>query len=230
MKIDPAESTTIPNGPVLTATDITVTFGNTTVIENISLEIRAGTTTALAGPNGSGKSTFLAVLTGTLQPTRGTVTRPTNTRIGIIPQRSTAPDNLPLNVYDTVAMGRWGIRGTWRPLRHIDRSAIIQSIKTMHLTHLTKRSLRTLSGGERQRTLIAQCLASEADILLIDEPATALDENSQQLIRQAINSERQRGVAIIHATHDPSVIAEADYLLRLAPPTTDAPDSAKTTQ
>ena len=188
-------------------------------LDDVSATIPPASVTAIHGSNGSGKSTLLAVIAGVHRPSHGTVTvggTPLTTRVAFVAQRSQVPDGLPLTVRDVVTMGRWAVRGAWRPLRRDDRDIIAESITALGLDALVSRPLHTLSGGQRQRALVAQGLAQRAGILLLDEPTVGLDDEARDLIDAAISRERQRGVAVVHATHDADVIASADHRIHLS--------------
>jgi zinc/manganese transport system ATP-binding protein len=191
-----------------------VTHGSVSALRDITLDIRPGEVVAVSGANGSGKSTLLGVLAGTQQHT-GTVSRADAIRVAYVVQRSAVPEGLPLTVHDVVAMGRWSSLGHWRPARADDRTIVEESLAALGLGALARRPLRTLSGGQRQRTLVAQGLAQRADVLLLDEPTVGLDAEADELIRDAIERERRRGVAVVHATHDAAVIREATRVVAL---------------
>jgi zinc/manganese transport system ATP-binding protein len=177
--------------------------------------IEAGLVTALAGPNGSGKSTLVAVAAGIQSVQSGERMAAAAASIALVVQRGAAPDTLPLTVLDTVSMGRWATRGMWRPLTRADRLIVAESIAALGLEGLERRALGELSGGQRQRALVAQGLARQADVLLLDEPAAGLDGEALLLIGLAIRREAERGAAVLCATHDPDVVARADRVIRL---------------
>ncbi|WP_316573972.1 zinc ABC transporter ATP-binding protein AztA [Nocardia canadensis] len=195
---------------------LTAGYGATPVLCEVSTSIPRGRVTAIVGPNGSGKSTLLGVLAGTVPIQAGRVTRDTTRRPAIVVQHTAIPPTLPLNVWDTVAMGRWAHRGPWRRLTRADRAITDSCLERMDLTALAARRLDTLSGGQRQRALLAQALAQESDLLLLDEPATGLDAASQATIALVITEVSAAGVTVVQATHDPSEAARADHLLVLA--------------
>jgi len=198
----------------LEAHEIDVRFDRTTALSGVSAEFAAGTVTALCGGNGSGKSTLLGVLAGSITPQSGHVRSPTR-RPALVVQRSAASDTLPLSVLEVVSMGRWAHRGMWRRLDAGDRETVRSCMRTLGIHDLAERALGSLSGGQRQRTLVAQGLARRADVLLLDEPTAGVDSDAQQLIVAALRAEARRGAIIVHATHEKSVLSEADVILRL---------------
>lgn len=182
------------------------------VLRDLHLEFLPGTVTAVTGANGSGKSTLLALLAGLLPPDAGSARRPRS--VAYVPQRSPASETLPVTVADVVAMGRWEAR-PWGRLHRTDRDLVTASARRMGVHGLRDRPFGDLSGGQRQRVLIAQGLAQRADALLLDEPATALDDEGEGILQQVLRDEAGRGVAVVHATHDPASAARADRWLHV---------------
>jgi zinc/manganese transport system ATP-binding protein len=199
----------------ITLRNILVSHGSTVALAGVSATIEAGSVTALAGSNGSGKSTLLGVAAG-IQPVQGGERMlAAAVSIALVVQRGAAPDTLPLTVLDVVSMGRWANRGMWRPLSRGDRAIVADSIAALGLGGLERRAIGELSGGQRQRALVAQGLARQADVLLLDEPAAGLDGEALLLIALAIRREAARGAAVLCATHDPDVVSHADRVIRL---------------
>ncbi|MCJ7858789.1 zinc ABC transporter ATP-binding protein AztA [Corynebacterium kalidii] len=183
-------------------------------LRSVTVTLEPGTVTALVGGNGSGKSTLLGILAGTLTPASGTTTGvPSNT--ALVPQHSTAPDLFPVTVRRTVSMGRWRARGLLRPLTRHDREFIDTSMDRMGITDLADRTLSDLSGGQRQRTFIAQGLAQQAPLLLLDEPLSAVDTTTVRMIDEAVRAESQAGATVVIATHHRHQADSADRVVVL---------------
>src|SRR5688500_7787049 len=113
-------------------------------------------------------------------------------------------------------MGRDATAGAIRRLRAVDRQAAERALDALDIAGLANRPLHELSGGQRQRAFVAQGLAQDADVLLLDEPITGLDIVSRQHILEAITAERDAGRAVVVSTHDLGDAAAADHLLLLA--------------
>ena len=190
-------------------------YDGTDVLRGVSADLRAGAVTALVGDNGSGKSTLLGVLAGTHPLRGGRVRHHGPQRPAFVPQRSAVPDALPLTVVQTVRMGRWARRGAWRRLRREDHEAVAHCLARLDVADLAGRVLHTLSGGQRQRVLVAQGLAQEAELLLLDEPSTGLDTDARAAIAHVLAEERDRGRAVLVATHAADEARGADRVLRL---------------
>ncbi|MFI9560977.1 zinc ABC transporter ATP-binding protein AztA [Nonomuraea endophytica] len=190
-------------------------YGRRTVLHDLDARFPGPGVTAVVGPNGSGKSTLLAVLAGVVKPLSGTVSRDGGRRPGYVVQRSEASDTLPITVRQTVAMGRWARRGAWRPLSRQDWAVVDACMVRLGIQELAGRRLGALSGGQRQRALLAQGLAQEPDLLLLDEPATGLDAEAQRHISDVLHEVRANGTTVIHATHDLGMAKRADHCLLL---------------
>jgi manganese transport system ATP-binding protein len=189
------------------------------VLSAASFTIPSGAVTALIGPNGAGKSTLLNALAGLLHPRAGSLDIPAAQRRGgvaYVLQATAVNEHLPLTVREAVTMGRYATAGAFRRLRSADRAAIDRAIDALDLDALANRPLHELSGGQRQRAFVAQGLAQDADLLLLDEPITGLDLVSRQHILEAIAAERAAGRAIVASTHDLGDASAADHLLLLA--------------
>ncbi|WP_063047549.1 zinc ABC transporter ATP-binding protein AztA [Nocardia pseudovaccinii] len=190
-------------------------YPSRTVLHDITTAIPAAQMTAIVGANGSGKSTLLSVLAGVLPATSGTIQRGSGRRPALVVQHSAVPATLPITVRDTVAMGRWAHRGPWRRLTRTDTDIVHACMSRLGITDLARRRLTTLSGGQRQRTLLAQALARESDLLLLDEPTTGLDTEARQQISDILHEIRADGGTVVLATHDRDEALRADNCLLL---------------
>lgn len=192
-----------------------------TVLAAADLEIAAGIT-SVVGPNGSGKSTLLHAIAGLLPPAAGTVRvlgappADVRRRIAYVLQAQHAPAHLPVTVREVVALGRAPARGAVGRLRAADRAAVRDAIGRVELETLADRHLSELSGGERQRAFVAQGLAQQGDVLLLDEPTAGLDAASTEQIRHVLDAERASGRTVIVATHDLGDAATSDHVVLLA--------------
>ncbi|MFE6027392.1 zinc ABC transporter ATP-binding protein AztA [Streptomyces niveus] len=190
-------------------------YANRSVLSQLTARVPAFTTTAVVGPNGSGKSTLLGVMAGVIPVTAGTVGHRTDRRPAFVAQRSRAADVLPMTVRDTVAMARWERRGLWRRLSRHDRDVVERSMDRLGITALADRQLGELSGGQRQRALVAQGLAQEAELLLLDEPTTGLDASARRLIGDVLAEVTADGGTVVVATHDLEAARAAGHVLLL---------------
>ncbi|WP_030226986.1 zinc ABC transporter ATP-binding protein AztA [Streptomyces sp. NRRL WC-3626] len=186
------------------------------VLRQLTADIRALAMTALVGPNGSGKSTLLGVLAGVIDATSGQLTYAPGRPPAFVPQRGAVGDALPLTARQTVEMGRWGQRGLWRRLTRHDRTVVDSAMERLGVLGLAARQLGELSGGQRQRVLIAQGLAQQSDLLLLDEPTTGLDPEARARITTLLTDLVADGTTVVQATHDLEAARSADACLLLS--------------
>lgn len=200
--------------------DVKVARGHATVLTIESLAIPRGVT-AVVGPNGSGKSTLLHAIAGLLPVGRGTVTisdRPAGRvrgDVAYVLQAQHASEHLLVTADEVVGLARSATLGPFRPMRRRDREAVTQATDRLEVTDLGRRQLAEMSGGQRQRVFVAQGLAQEADVLLLDEPMAGLDIVSADRIRTVIEQERAAGRFVLVATHDLADARHADFVVLL---------------
>jgi zinc transport system ATP-binding protein len=201
----------------LRAESLTFAYGQEPVVEDVSLDVDAGEFVALVGPNGSGKSTLLRLLLGLLKPATGSVQLfgedPRHLRdrgrLGYVPQRGALAPDLPATVAEVVASGRLARRGWWRRPRAVDRAAVDHALEAVALPHLRKRPVRELSGGQQQRVLIAKALASDPELLVLDEPIAGVDVDAQRLFRDSIvHLIAEHGAAVLLVSHELGAVAD----------------------
>jgi iron complex transport system ATP-binding protein len=191
------------------------------VITNATFTIPNGKLTAIIGPNGSGKSTLLHVITGLLKPIEGTIQvlgqdpSVAQSQISYVLQYTAVPKGTPLTVRETVAMGRYPNLGWFRRLRQNDRAKVHDAMAQLDVTDLAGRHLSELSGGQRQRVYVAQGIAQEHQLLIMDEPLTGLDITSAKTIDRIIHSETEHGCTVVLTTHDLDEARAADFVLLL---------------
>jgi len=194
----------------LRARGLSVTLGGRTVLRDVQLEAQPGEVLALLGPNGAGKSTLLKALAGLL-PYEGRVEiaetdvaalppRDRARRISYVPQRSLLRSAL--SVEEVVALGRYVHGGSFGGMSKSDKEAIDHALLTAHADALRDRIFTQLSVGEQQRVLLARALASDAPILLLDEPTAALDVGEGMAVLRLIRTLAARKHTLIVVLHD----------------------------
>ncbi|MEU6130330.1 zinc ABC transporter ATP-binding protein AztA [Saccharopolyspora sp. NPDC047091] len=193
--------------------EVSAGYRRNPVLHRVTAAFPAGSRTAVVGPNGSGKSTLLGVLAGVLPVTSGSVRRRGD--VALVAQRSAVSDALPMTVRATAEMGRWARTGPWRRLSEQDRGIVADCLERLGVADLADRPLGALSGGQRQRVLVAQGLAQQAELLLLDEPAAGLDVTAQRRITEVLDEEKSRGATVVHVTHDLAEARDADHVLLL---------------
>ena len=191
-------------------------------LESSSFDIPAGSITAVIGPNGSGKSTLLNLVAGLIDPISGSLvvldTSPELARpqVAYVLQSTSVSPHLPISVEEVVAMARFRVGLGWSRSSSSDRAAVTEALERLSIAHLARRSLHELSGGERQRVLVAQGLAQEHSLLLLDEPLVGVDLVSAGAIEAAIGEERAQGRTVVFTTHDLGQAMGSDFALLLS--------------
>lgn len=188
------------------------------VLKNATFQILPGEYCAIIGPNGGGKTTLIRLLLGLEKPTSGSIRLfgiPQNrfkewNRIGYVPQRSALVDaSFPATVREVVGMGRYARRGVLGLESAEDIKAVEEAMELMGVSDLSGRLIGNLSGGQRQRVMIARALASNPEVLIVDEPNTGVDVESQHRFYELLRHlNRVKKVSILFITHDVGVIAE----------------------
>jgi ABC-type Mn2+/Zn2+ transport system ATPase subunit len=199
---------------------LTVAYGSVLALSEVDLVLRRGSSIAVIGPNGSGKSTLLAAISGLVRPTRGRIEvaggRHHGAGVAHVLQSTIANAAVPLTVLETVRMGCYARRGAFGRLTSEDRRAVRDAIDRLRIGDLVDRQLLELSGGQRQRVYVAQGLAQQADVLLLDEPITGLDLVTQDTITQVVREERDAGRTVVLTTHDVGTARLADLAVLMA--------------
>ena len=191
---------------VLELSDAAVSLAGRSVFSGVNLSVARGEFVGILGPNGAGKTTLMRAILGLVPLSAGQLA--TSARIGYVPQRHEVAWDFPMTVADCVLSGRTGVIGWLRRPQASDRALAAAAIAQVSLTALAQRPIAELSGGQRQRVLIARALATEPDILLMDEPFTGLDAPRTEELLELFEQLAQRGVAVIMSTHN---LAEAAH-------------------
>lgn len=184
--------------------------------------IPAGALVTVIGPNGSGKSTLLNLIAGLARPATGSIEvlgiapREARNRIAYVLQATSIARTLPISVREVVTMGRYPSAGLAGRLTGTDRSAVNDALDRVELSDLATKSFHELSGGQRQRVLVAQGLAQDHDLLLLDEPLIGVDLGSSSSIEASLSREVALGKTVIVTTHDLGQAMEADWVILLA--------------
>lgn len=172
--------------------------------------VRARDYLAVLGPNGGGKTTLLQLVLGLLEPWEGRVTlnlERGRAGLGYVPQASAGDRRFPVDVRSMVQMGRLGRGRMFARVTDDDDGEVARALEILDLRDLAEVQVRDLSGGQLQRALIARALASEPEVLLLDEPFAALDTESRRRLREALRELNER-IAVVVVTHDLSPVAD----------------------
>ena len=175
----------------LAARDLSYSYGPKSTLECVDLELQPGTLTALVGPNGAGKSTLLHLLHGRLQPSGGTFECCGS--IGLMPQRAAIDWTFPITVRDMVRLGQTKSHGTTTAETLLER---------VGMGEMRGRRLNQLSGGQQQRVLLARALMQQSDVLLLDEPCSAIDPPSREHLLGVMRQQASSGQTLLVSSHD----------------------------
>lgn len=206
--------------PAVRARDLVLGYGTRVALSKSSFDIPRAQVTAIIGPNGSGKSTLLNAIAGLIAPVSGTLETagPSGGKpqVAHVLQTTKVNDALPISVNEVVMMGRYADKGLYRRIDQADREAVARALDRVGLTSSGHAHLADLSGGQRQRAFVAQGLAQDHDILLLDEPMNGIDLPAAHAIDRAIHEEVEEGCTVVMTTHDLSEARVADNVLLLS--------------
>ncbi|HLF80544.1 MAG TPA: metal ABC transporter ATP-binding protein [Anaerolineales bacterium] len=192
---------------------VSVAYNGKLALKEISFSLAAGDSVAVVGPNGAGKTTLFRTIAGAMQPSKGAVRvyghEPGgHICIAYVPQRSEVAWDFPVTVQDVVMMGRIRKIGLFRWPRRKDWQFIRQSMRSVGVDGLADRQIAELSGGQQQKVFLAQAIAQEAELVLLDEPLGGLDLPSQEAIFEILEQLKGQRVSVLVATHDLNLAAE----------------------
>lgn len=198
----------------LQITGLTVRYRAHTALEGATLATSCGNCVALIGPNGAGKSTLLKAIAGLIPRAAGVITwrgatiRKWHREFAYLPQREEVDWSFPVTVRGLVEMGRYSQLGWWRRWRAIDDERVAHAMSLLQLDGLERRQISELSGGQQQRAFIARSIASEAHVLLLDEPFTGLDRPARENLSALLRKLAGEGRLVIASHHDLNTVRE----------------------
>lgn len=199
--------------PAVCLQNVSAGYSKITALENINLNIEAGSFTGIIGPNGGGKTTLLKVMLGLLEPWTGQVRifgqDPQENRrlVGYVPQATNINRQFPISVREVVSMGRLAGKSLFfHRYSTVDQDMINHCLTRLDVLDLAERQIGQLSSGQWQRVLIARALAVEPVLLLLDEPTSGLDANASSMVYELLQ-ELNREITIIMVTHDTLAIS-----------------------
>ncbi|GAA5164970.1 ABC transporter ATP-binding protein [Ornithinimicrobium tianjinense] len=210
----------------LTTENLTLGYGDRTIVHGLDLDVPEGRVTAIVGPNGCGKSTLLRGVSRLLRPTNGRVlldgrdlhqlpTRQVARTMALLPQHPVVPEGI--TVGELVARGRHPHHGLLRRWTREDDEAVAEALELTGTQDLVSREVAELSGGQRQRVWIALVLAQRTDLLLLDEPTSFLDIAHQVEVLDLVRDlSVHRGTTVVMVLHDLAMAARyADHLVAM---------------
>ncbi len=187
-------------------------YGDTPVLEDITFSIERGDFCVIIGPNGGGKTTLLKLLLGIIKPKKGTIKilgKPpyaVRHRLGYLPQYTDFNLSFPISVIDVALMGRLNKRGLIKRFTEEDRKKVEEILKMLGMWEYRYMHVGRLSGGQRQRVFIARALATDPEILFLDEPTAGVDPEHETGVYEILK-ELNKKMTIVVITHDIGVIS-----------------------
>ncbi|MEO1404978.1 MAG: manganese/iron ABC transporter ATP-binding protein [Pseudomonadota bacterium] len=201
----------------ISARDLTVTYRNGhTALENVEFKIPSGTITALVGVNGAGKSTLFKAIMGFVPYRQGQVEvlglpvkqALKKNLVAYVPQSEDVDWTFPVLVENVVMMGRYGHMGLLRRPTDKDRRAVEAAVERLGISDLKHRQIGELSGGQRKRVFLARALAQDAQVILLDEPFTGVDVQTETQIVKLLEELREEGRVMLISTHNLGTVPE----------------------
>lgn len=183
--------------------NLTLGYERHPAVHHLDGQINSGDLLALVGPNGAGKSTLLKGLMNELRPLGGRINWPAGKpSLAYLPQRSGLNLDFPLRVADFVSLGHWPRVGAFASVNRRQRQDVDKALAQVGMEGFEKRSLDSLSGGQLQRILFARLLLEDAQLLLLDEPFAAVDEQTTSDLLDLIHAWNREGRTVIAVLHD----------------------------
>ena len=208
---------------VLSSEGLHFQYNGVEILTDISFEVQAGDYVGIVGPNGSGKTTLIKLALGFLKPAQGKILlfdqSPVDfadwQKVGYLPQKANSFNpHFPATVREIVALGLLSRKGFPRRIGKQDDDTIDDALSLMDITNIKKKLIGELSGGQQQRVLIAKAMVSGPELLILDEPTTALDpEGREKFFHTLKDLNEKRNLTIIMITHDMGTIGK--YASRL---------------
>jgi zinc/manganese transport system ATP-binding protein len=188
--------------------NLTLGYDRHPAVHHLNGVIRRGSLTAVVGPNGSGKSTLMKGISGLLKPLEGTCVVTSGNRLTYLPQLSGLDRSFPARVIDLVSLGLWPRRGLLGFHNQQDRQDVAAALRVLGLEGLAQRSIDTLSGGQLQRVLFARVLVQNTNLILLDEPFSAVDGRTTQDLIGLIKHWHDEKRTILVVVHDLDLVRQ----------------------
>lgn len=189
--------------------DVTFSFPDAEILEDVSFTLNDGEFIGILGPNGGGKTTFLRLVLGLLKPQKGTI-KVTDKNIAYISQTTAMSDsNFPATVKEVVKLGLVKNKPTIFSLKK-DNEKVSSILKELNLYEIRNKLVSELSGGQFQRVKLAKALVSDPTLLILDEPDAGMDEESHDNLVHIINELHEKKINILFVSHHPHDLESAD--------------------
>ena len=199
-----------PTEVLLSADQATLGYGKVPVLKNLNGRLYAGEVLAVIGPNGGGKSTFLKAIIHQELVLKGHLVRPKlrSQNIAVLPQIVEVDRSFPITVEHFVQTGLWQQTGLSGRMGRTERQYCLQVLDQVGIADLRNRPIGNLSGGQFQRMRFARLLLQQAQLILLDEPFTGIDESTVQILARLMTELNQNGAAMVAVLHDQQWVAK----------------------
>ena len=181
--------------------NLTVAYGENIALENLNLDVEAGSLMALVGPNGAGKSTLIKTILKFLKQITGEI-KINGKNLAYVPQRNSVDWDFPTTLFDVVEMGCYGRVGLFKRVNKEEKAKVLKAIEQVGMLEFKDRQISELSGGQQQRAFIARALVQEADIYLMDEPFQGVDSTTEKSIVDILKKLKSDGKTLLVVHHD----------------------------
>ena len=193
---------------VLQVEDLTYKIGSAWILRGVSFSLSRGEFAGIIGPNGAGKTTLIKAIVGDLSDYSGSIK--VTGRVGYLPQNPERSRDFPISVREVVAMGLYKERGPFKRFSKSEWNTVDTLLKTTGIEGLGRRRAGTLSGGEYQRLMLARALASNPELLILDEPEAGVDEMGKSSFYRLLEKlKNEKNMGILMVSHDIGMVFEA---------------------
>lgn len=205
--------------------DVDLGYGNLKILNKLNIDIKSGEFLGFVGPNGAGKTTILRAILGLLKPQKGKIERK-NVHVAYVPQRDSMDETFPLTAHDIVLMGRYPFISLFKRPSNSDRDKAMESLEYIGMSDYKNSFYSELSGGQKQRVLIARALASDPQLLILDEPTSQMDLSAETSIMELIREIHiTKGITVILVSHLLNLVVNYAYRIGLVENSTVTIDS-----
>ncbi len=208
--------------PILQVHQLSVNYGHTPALWDISVDVPAGKLVGIVGPNGAGKSTFIKAVLGLADTISGKVEffgQPLSAvrrRVAYVPQRESVDWDFPITARDLVLMGRYGRLGLFHWPRQADWAAADHYLNVVGMGGYAQRQISQLSGGQQQRVFLARALLQEADVYFMDEPFAGVDLATETVLMNLLRDLKAQNKTVFVVHHDLNTVEEYfDWVMML---------------
>jgi len=201
---------------IIEVRNVNFAYGDEAVLKDVNFNVHLGDYLGIVGPNGGGKTTLLKIMLGLLIPQKGTVKLFGEEienfkdwfKIGYVPQKAVNFDlNFPLTVGEVVTQGRYGKKRILQRLSKKDHDLIRQALDQVEMWEHKDKIIGSLSGGQQQRVFIARALASQPEVIFLDEPTTGVDQTTQKKFYALLKKlNRELDLTLVLVSHDTNII------------------------